>query len=116
MTDEQLKKDSFVRNEFHALAVKIDRDIVDIAYSVTDVGEEVVEVTWRNGYKRRIPDEDLDNALNEVIALAPRYQQIKEGNLKPQRCGDCPYCRFTEVLTEPVNYHEELEVYDVECG
>ena len=63
-----------------------------------------------------IPDEDLDNALNEVIALAPRYQQIKEGNLKPQRCGDCPYCRFTEVLTEPVNYHEELEVYDVECG
>lgn len=62
-----------------------------------------------------IPDEDLDNELNEVIALAPRYQQIKEGNLKPQRCGDCPYCRFTEVLTEPVNYHEELEVYDVEC-
>lgn len=62
-----------------------------------------------------IPDDDLDAALNEVVSLAPRYQQIKEGQLQPQRCGDCPYCRFTDVLTEPVNYHEELEVYDVEC-
>lgn len=61
-----------------------------------------------------LPNEDLDNALNEVISLAPRYQQIKEGKLAPQRCGDCDYCRFTEVLTNPVNYHEEMEVYEVE--
>ena len=54
MTDEQLKKDSFVRNELRALAVKLDRDIADISYSVTDVGEEIVEIKWVNGYKRKI--------------------------------------------------------------
>ena len=34
--------------------------------------------------------------------------------LQPQRCGNCNYCRFTKVLTEPRNYHEDCEVYEVE--
>lgn len=54
MTDEQLKKNSFVRNELRALAVKLDRDIADISYSVTDFGDEIVEIKWVNGYKRKI--------------------------------------------------------------
>lgn len=54
MTEEQEKKESFVRNELNALAVKIDKDIVNISYSVTDAAEEIVTVTWLNGYKRKI--------------------------------------------------------------
>jgi len=61
-----------------------------------------------------LPDEDMDNALNEVVSLAPRFRMIKEGKLTPQRCGKCDYCRFTKVLTGPVNIHEEMEVYEVE--
>lgn len=59
-----------------------------------------------------LPDEDLDHALSEVQSLAPRFQQIKEGKLQPQRCGECSYCRYTEILTEPINYHEEMEEYE----
>ncbi len=54
MTKEQEKKESFVRNELNALAVKINKDITDISYSVTDADEEIVQVTWLNGYKRKI--------------------------------------------------------------
>lgn len=61
-----------------------------------------------------IPDDVLDDALREVISLVPRFQKIKSGDLIPQRCNDCNYCRFTEVLEKPVNFLEECEVYDVE--
>jgi hypothetical protein len=78
-----------------------------IAAITKEKPEPNLQVYW-------IPDEDLDNALNEVKSLSPRFQQIKEGKIQPQRCGDCDYCRFTKVLTGPVNFHEEMEVYDVE--
>ncbi len=75
--------------------------------AVTKEKEPDIDVKW-------VPDDDLDNALAEVISLAPRFQQLKDGLLQPQRCGNCNYCRFTKVLTEPRNYHEDMEVYEVE--
>lgn len=75
--------------------------------AITKEKEPDLDVLW-------VPDDDLNAALNEVVSLAPRYQAIKEGRLQPQRCGKCDYCRFTKVLTEPRNYHEDMEVYEVE--
>lgn len=74
---------------------------------ITKEEEPDLDVLW-------VPDEDLDASLSEVESLAPRFQAIKEGRVQPQRCGHCPYCRFTKVLTGPRNYHEDLEVYEVE--
>ena len=59
-----------------------------------------------------VPGEVLDDRLAEVESLTPRIQRIKGGTLTPQRCGDCAYCRFTNALTGPVNYLDELEVYN----
>lgn len=78
-----------------------------IAAITKEKPEPALRVYW-------IPNEDLDAALSEVESLAPRFQAIKEGKLQPQRCNSCPYCRFTEVLSEPINYHDEMEVYEVE--
>lgn len=75
--------------------------------AVTKEKEPAIDILW-------VPDEDLDAALNEVISLAPRFQQIKDGKLQPQRCERCNYCRSTKVLTEPRNYHEDCEVYEVD--
>ena len=61
-----------------------------------------------------VPPEDLSMKLDEVKTLASRYQMIKDGLLQAQSCGNCDYCRSTEVLTGPINYHEEMEVYEVE--
>lgn len=48
---------------------------------------------------------DLDTALNRFKASVRRFQDIKEGKIQPERCDghDCPYCRSTKVLTEPID-------------
>ena len=48
---------------------------------------------------------DLDEALDIVKALAPRYQAIKLGSIEPERCGeyDCNYCTETTIITEPID-------------
>lgn len=48
---------------------------------------------------------DLDEALETVKALAPRYQAIKNGEIEPERCGeyDCHYCTETNIITEPID-------------
>lgn len=48
---------------------------------------------------------DLDEALEKVKALAPHYQAIKKGEIKPDRCDeyDCNYCTETNIITEPID-------------
>ena len=48
---------------------------------------------------------DLDAALNRFKASVRRFQDIKEGKIQPERCDghDCPYCRATKTLTEPID-------------
>lgn len=48
---------------------------------------------------------DLDEALETVKALAPRYQAIKNSEIEPERCGeyDCNYCTETNIITEPID-------------
>ena len=48
---------------------------------------------------------DLDEALEKVIALAPRYQAIKNGEIEPARCDeyDCNYCTETKIFIEPID-------------
>ncbi len=75
--------------------------------AITKEDEPDLDVLW-------VPDDDLDSALEVVASLAPRFQKLKSGELEPQRCGHCDYCRFTKVLTAPRNYHEDCEVYEVE--
>ena len=48
---------------------------------------------------------DLDEALEIVKALAPRYQGIKNGDIEPRRCDeyDCQYCTETKIITESID-------------
>ena len=75
--------------------------------AVTKESEPDMQLYW-------IPEDVLDDALDEVKSLAPRFQKIKNGEIAPQRCEKCAWCRHTKVLTEPVNFLEECEVYEVE--
>ena len=53
----------------------------------------------------RIPQENLDIALAELNhdTLA-RIDGLKHGEIEPERCEHCDYCRSTKVITKPVNY------------
>lgn len=53
-----------------------------------------------------IPDEDLEFSLSEVEALSPRYAAIKRGEIEPEGCGKCAYCRNTKRLSGIKHYKE----------
>ncbi|HCS01305.1 MAG TPA: hypothetical protein DIV52_02660 [Ruminococcaceae bacterium] len=54
-----------------------------------------------------VPDEALDEQLEVVEQLSPRFSLVKHGVFAPQRCGKCAYCRATKVLTAPVDYRTD---------
>ena len=53
-----------------------------------------------------IPDEDLEFALSYVELLSPRYDAIKRGEIEPEGCGNCAYCRSTKRLSSIKHYKE----------
>lgn len=61
-----------------------------------------------------VDNETLEIRLGQVRSLVPRFQKIKQGELEPQRCGECPYCRRTKVIKGPRSFKELQEVYEVE--
>jgi hypothetical protein len=55
-----------------------------------------------------IEDADLSAKLQEVEALAPHFQDIKEGKIAPIRCEKCDYCKATRNLSKIINYKAVL--------
>ena len=55
----------------------------------------------------RLPQHVLDTALKVVEAKIDRFDLVKCGEIPPERCGHCEWCKSTKILTEP-------EVYEVE--
>ena len=53
-----------------------------------------------------IPDEDLAFSLSEVEALSPRYDAIKRGEVEPEGCGKCAYCRNVKRLSSIKHYRQ----------
>lgn len=53
-----------------------------------------------------IPQRHLDMALELVIDKLPRFQAIKNGEIEPDRCGKCDYCKSTKVLAEPISLED----------
>lgn len=49
-----------------------------------------------------------DKFLNPFEGLlahyVPEYARIKAGEVEPERCEDCAYCRKSKVITEPIEY------------
>lgn len=55
----------------------------------------------------RLPQHVLDTALKVVEAKIDRFDLIKLGEIEPERCEHCEWCKSTKVLTEPVIYESE---------
>lgn len=53
-----------------------------------------------------IPDDDLSFSLSEVEDLAPRYDAIKRGEISPEGCGKCAYCRSIKRLSGIRHYKQ----------
>lgn len=55
----------------------------------------------------QIPQPVLDTALKIVESKIDRFDLVKTGELEPNRCESCAYCRETKMLTGPEIYDNE---------
>lgn len=77
-------------------------DILPVYFSfITKEEEPDIEVVY-------VDQDSLDAALEEIAENMPSVLAVKNGEVKPARCGDsrCVYCRRTKKLTAPILYTE----------
>lgn len=53
-----------------------------------------------------IPDDVLEEQLNEIKMYLPRIKDLKEGKAEPIRCEKCEYCIATKKLIRILDYRE----------
>lgn len=51
-----------------------------------------------------IPRWHREMLLDEIERSMPHILAVKNGEVEPERCGVCPYCRATKKLTAPINF------------
>lgn len=51
-------------------------------------------------------EQNLYDAISTVEPDVQRIKQLKAGEVQPDRCEDCDYCKSTKVLTKPVHFTE----------
>lgn len=56
----------------------------------------------------RLPQHVLDTALKIVESKIDRFDLVKNGEIEPNRCGKCEWCKSTKILTEPEIYESEV--------
>ena len=71
-------------------------------YIVAVTKEKVPDVTVL-----QLPQSVLDTALKVVESKIDRFDLIKTGDIEPEGCGHCEYCKSVKVLTEPSIYESE---------
>lgn len=65
-----------------------------VATKQNPIDIEVIEIPkWRR-----------EEVLAEIQRDLPHILAVKRGEVKPERCGVCEYCRATKKLTEPIDF------------
>lgn len=53
-----------------------------------------------------VPQERLDTCLEIVKCNAPHFQSIKNGEIQPENCGKCDYCKSHRKLCGVIDYRD----------
>jgi len=53
---------------------------------------------------------DLDDTKSIVENNVQRIIKLKSGDINPDRCGVCDYCKHTKVLSKPVHFSELIKL------
>lgn len=53
-----------------------------------------------------IDNQTIRNCEIEIEKNVKRIRQLKNGELTPDRCGHCDYCRATKILSKPIHFSE----------
>ena len=57
----------------------------------------------------QITQAELDGAIGGIGVGIERILMLKSGELTPERCGKCDYCKETKVITRPISMSSLLD-------
>lgn len=69
----------------------------------------IAAVSKEPGYDKDIiyiPQNRIDDVMQEIITFAPDYLDIRTGKKEPMRCENCEYCRRTKKISKTINLDE----------
>ena len=73
----------------------------------------VIAAMTKEKYSERallnIPQEEMNEKLEEIKQILPRIQAIKLGKITPNFCGHCNYCKSLAKVTHIYNYNDYFE-------
>lgn len=102
-SSEYREKVSFIRANGYMMRAAVYAEVEkQNAHAITDPNFLIVAIS-----KQDPPDKDVfmlnhrqawDLELEEIKERLPLFQRVKEGRVKPKRCGVCDYCRATKKL------------------
>lgn len=103
---ERVMGKSFVEHWGYDLQMAIYAEVVRIVTGM-DLETYLAVVT-----KQTPPDKDIIHIprwrrvelLDEVKRSMPRILAVKRGEVAPERCGICEYCRSTKMISEPIDF------------
>ena len=104
---DEHRRVTFVEKYGYIIQAAIYKKGIEIANNAKDMEAFIVAVT-----KQTPPDkvvlyfkqEDYETGLKEVESNIQHVLQVKNGEIEPERCGGCDYCRATKVLDKAVHY------------
>lgn len=65
-----------------------------VATKQTPMDKEIIHIPkWRR-----------EELLNETERFLPHIIAVKSGQIEPERCGVCEYCRATKKIVEPIDF------------
>ncbi|EEI19615.1 hypothetical protein G8J22_02404 [Lentilactobacillus hilgardii] len=98
-------REDFVSYRQYDLQMAIYRELIQQTFGV-DCQPYIVAVTKQTPPDKailEIPDEQLKAALDDAQKRLPHIQQAMNGEIKPNRCECCDYCRDTKRLAKPIS-------------
>ena len=70
----------------------------------------IIAATTKEEYPERallnIPQEFMDERLEELKVIIPHIQEVKEGKIEPTACGKCDYCKSLKKTDKIYNYYD----------
>lgn len=67
----------------------------------------IAAVSKEKGHDKEViylPQEKLDEAIEEVKQYSKHYLNIRMGKVEPERCGTCEHCFKTKILKDTLHY------------
>jgi hypothetical protein len=102
-------KVTFVEAWGYLIQATIYKTGISIIKNTSDIDFFIVAVTKQSPPDKVVlyfTEDDFEKTLKEIEINLPHILAVKNGEIEPQRCNKCDYCRSTKKLDQAIHWSE----------